>query len=127
MQFPAAQAARVAVDAALRTAEWEVVQRVLPRHQTCEGRHVVELDAQPEADAALARTERVGVLYPVAGEDGHRSVIALQWQLDDERPPRAVQCEHRRLIEVQPSRDALEPFVFPRQQPCRATRLGLGH
>src|SRR5207244_236483 len=66
---------RIADDAPLRAAEWDVRHRALPRHPRRQRAHFVAVDVGVVADAALPRAAHARVLRAITGEGPDAAVV----------------------------------------------------
>ena len=101
------QRLRVALDASLGTAEGDVREGALPRHEGGEGDHLVLVDVGVVADAALAGPADVVMEHPVALEDVDVPVVHLhgQAQPDDALGLEQQPCDAAEAVERMEERD----------------------
>ena len=102
LALASAQAARIDGHPALRSAERQVDECGLPRHQLGEASHVVEVDGGVEPQAALERPAHVRVLDPEARDDPHAAVIADEGELDGELAVGGPQAVGELVADLEP-------------------------
>ena len=89
LQFAIGEHVRIADHAALAAAERDVDHRAFPGHPGGQRAHFVQRHVGREADAALGRAARDGVLHAIAGEDFQPAVVQLHRDVDGDLAWRA--------------------------------------
>src|ERR1019366_8921169 len=118
LQFGVGEDVGIADDSAFAPAERNIDHGALPGHPGGQRAHFVERDIGGEADAALGRPARYGVLYAVAGEDFDASIVELNRDVNGEFLGGSAQHLTHAVVELEPlggivkARGGGEPWVL---------------